>query len=157
TRRQKMVHEIPLPGTANLAFSPDGRWLVSGTIGEYGFWHAGTWEPGPKIPRDSDAEGPGVMAFARDGKLLALAVSPARVQLMDTTTLRRIALLEPPEPKRLSWLCFSGDSTQLAAATESHLIHVWNLRRLREQLAARGLDWELQSYPKLTEFAEVQP
>jgi hypothetical protein len=35
----------------------------------------------------------------------------------------------------------------LAAATNYNMIALWNLRRLRQELTALGLDWELPPYP----------
>jgi tetratricopeptide (TPR) repeat protein len=44
-------------------------------------------------------------------------------------------------------MAFTPDRTQLVIATNM-VLHVWNLRLLREQLAHVGLDWDLPSYGK---------
>jgi tetratricopeptide (TPR) repeat protein len=44
-------------------------------------------------------------------------------------------------------LCFNQDGSLLAAATAHHLIQLWDLRKIRRQLATMGLDWDLPPYP----------
>ena len=44
-------------------------------------------------------------------------------------------------------LAFSPDGTRLIAATWDKKILVWNLRRIREQIEPRNMDWEAPSYP----------
>ena len=61
-----------LPGD-DVAFSPDGRWLVVGGVGDYRFYRVGSWHPGAVLPRDAGDSTPGPLAFARDGSLLAIA------------------------------------------------------------------------------------
>ena len=67
------------------------------------------------------------------------------VQLIDPATGREIAILQAPEAIAIiSRLCFSPDGRQLAVATESHRIQLWDLHRVREQLVTMGLD---QGFP----------
>ena len=56
----KPIADLPAGYTAMIAFSPDGKWLVSGTGAEYRFWEVGSWQPGPQIPRENTAN-----AFAK--------------------------------------------------------------------------------------------
>jgi WD40 repeat protein len=87
------------------------------------------------------------MAFTADGRLLVITRSAQRVELVDTQTARELATLEAPSPQMVSWLGFSPDGSQLAAATENHVIQLWDLRLIRKQLAAMGLDWNTPPYP----------
>src|SRR5262249_19613761 len=139
-----VVWERP-DGDAYVAFSPDGRWLVTGTSREFRFWQAGTWRPGLRLARAHvSARGP--LAFSRDGSLLAVT-SPSLVRLIDPSSGRELATLTPPGPMTFSWLRFSPDGGRLAAATEDHAIRLWDLGAVRRQLAAMGLDWERTSDP----------
>jgi WD40 repeat protein/tetratricopeptide (TPR) repeat protein/tRNA A-37 threonylcarbamoyl transferase component Bud32 len=158
TRSQILVRALDVGADASMAFSPDSRQLVTGTKREYRFWHVGTWKPGPVIPRDPNAERPGVMAFSRSGALLAVAFSRSAVQLIEPATATILTTLESPDSKYLSSLCFDPDARKLVAATEGHLIHVWDLPRIRDQLAPLGLDWESPSYPATpqTHIAAIQ-
>jgi WD40 repeat protein/serine/threonine protein kinase len=133
---------LPKSWVVKVAFSPDGRWLV--TAGDVGvtFWEVGTWEPGLHIPCRGEC-----LAFPPDGRLLAVCDSPYVVKLFDPTDGRQLAALEAPNLHPIVHLCFSPDGSQLAAACETHVVQVWDLRRIRRQLAAMGLDWELPPYP----------
>jgi hypothetical protein len=43
-------------------------------------------------------------------------------------------------------MAFSADGAKLAAGRD-HIVHVWDLRRIREQLTTTGLDWEAPPIP----------
>jgi tetratricopeptide (TPR) repeat protein len=83
------------------------------------------------------------LAFSPDGAMLAICRQAQAVQLLDPASGREFATLTPPDLQIFSWLAFSPDSSQLAAATEDHVIHLWDLRLLRQELAALHLDWDL--------------
>jgi WD40 repeat protein len=140
------VKELPgsHPGanSATVLFSPDGKWLVAGGQGEYRFWRVGSWEAGLVIPRHHLENQPGNMAFTRDGKVLALAWSRDLVRLVNASNGQELATLTSPGPQRITKLCFSPDDDQLAVASENYVIHLWDLRGLRAQLASLGLDWD---------------
>jgi WD40 repeat protein/tRNA A-37 threonylcarbamoyl transferase component Bud32 len=128
-------------GGENLAFSPDGRWLVTSEAREYRFWKTGSWEAGRTIPRIREAL-PGPVAFSPDGNLLAITPAPYLVHLIDPATGERLARLESPAPHLSGYLCFSPDGGLLAVGPE-----IWDLRRVRKRLAAMELDWDLPPYP----------
>jgi WD40 repeat protein len=133
------------PGVVQLAFSGDGEWLVTGTGVKYQLWHVGSWQPGRVIP--VEYAGTGQLALTRDGKVLAVTPAPHLVRLLETETGRELATLQAPELRNLVVLCFSADGSQLVAACGNQVIQVWDLRYLRQQLAALGLDWDLPPYP----------
>lgn len=133
---------------ADLAFSPDGRWLVTGDRREYRFWEVGSWRPGRRIPRPGSINLAGHSAFSPDGTLLAVVDSPFTVCLLDAPTGRRLATLESPDPHLIHCLRFSPDSSLLAVGWDGHnATQVWNLRSIRQNLARLGLDWNLAPYP----------
>ncbi len=142
--------ERAVMGVPDLAFSTDGRWLVSGAGKEFCFWDVQTGRPVRRLPRRNAVDLHGPVAFSRDGRLLALALSRTQVQLLDAATGAEIALLDPPVPGVISWLAFSPAGSQLAVATESHLIQLWDLARLREELRALRLDWDQPPLPPAT-------
>jgi WD40 repeat protein len=139
----KLQRDLPVEGAARAAFSPDGKWLVTGTAREYQFWQVSSWTTGPVIRHDSLYG----MAFTRDGTMLALPVFNYAVRLIDPATCREIATLAPANAQIISSIRFSSDGSQLAASAETHTIQVWDLRLIRQRLAEMGLDWDLPAYP----------
>jgi serine/threonine protein kinase/WD40 repeat protein len=129
---------------AGAQFSPDSRRLVTGTRSEFCFWEVRSWERKACLPRDPRSLFSSI-AFARDGRLLALIDGRNGIHLYDAATLpaRHLATLQTPAgPASLTGLSLSPDGTRLAATTDYNVIALWDLRRLRQELAALGLDWD---------------
>jgi WD40 repeat protein len=136
---------------ASVAFSPDSQWLVTGEPDAFRFWKIGSWEPGPVLTREQTAHWIGPLAFSFDKgfnhRMLALTRSLQDIQLVDLGTLRELATLSATDMQPITWLCFSPDGMRLAALTENHTIQLWDLRVIRRELAAIGLDWDQPPYP----------
>jgi WD40 repeat protein len=101
----------------------------------------GSWEPGPVIRVAASIVIPA--AFSRDGGLMAVSDISRTVRLVDPATGREIATLAAPDSGLHTRLCFSPDGSQLAVATETQTIQLWDLRLIRRQLATMNLDWDL--------------
>jgi eukaryotic-like serine/threonine-protein kinase len=137
-----------VPAEASLAFSPDGRWLVTGTSskklsganGTYQFWRTATWEPGPRLEGSSIMRGP--IAFERNGRFLAIPVNRTAVRLLRAETFEELLTLAGPDGHGIAYLSFSAAGDFLAVGCDTGITHVWDLRRLRSELGAIGLDWE---------------
>ena len=149
------VRRFPTGGDYPAAtFSPDGRTLVTGVRTRFSFWDVGSWELKTSLPRGPRSLA-GLIAFTRDGGLLALSQGRHQIQLHDAATLRRLATLETPAgPANLVGLSLSPDGTRLAATTDYNVVALWDLRRLRQELAALDLDWEMPPYPASGQDAE---
>jgi WD40 repeat protein/tRNA A-37 threonylcarbamoyl transferase component Bud32 len=121
---------------AYLEFSPDGRWLAVTDARVVRLWHVGSWLLGPVI----EADKPGVFTFSADGRLLALA-DRTGVRLVELDTGRRLATLTPPpEAATDVWaVAFSPDAGLLAVSAGDSTILLWDLRLIRQRLAALGL------------------
>lgn len=141
-----VAQDLPVPGDAVLAFSPDGRLLVISSGQCHRLLRVGSWEPLWEIPRDSAVGVPAAVGFSPDGRLLAVSEFGPFVHLVATDTGEELARLEG---ERQGVLCFGADSTQLYV-NAGGLIRGWDLRMIRSQLAAMNLDWELPPYPKPT-------
>jgi WD40 repeat protein/tetratricopeptide (TPR) repeat protein len=141
-RTGQWLKDFPGMRNATMAFSPDGRWLVFATAREYLFHQVGSWQPGLRVSRDSAGYDLGPVAFSRDGKLAAIAQSPRTIRLIDSESGNEMATLAAPALEKLRSLCFSPDGSRLAAGTNSGVIQLWDLRRIREQLREMGLDWD---------------
>jgi WD40 repeat protein len=143
----KRVGVLPARGWKKFAFSPDGRWLVTAATGEktVRFWRVGSWEPGLVIRKEGQEST--ALAFNPRGTVLAVGEFLRGVRLIDPATGADLALLEAPDDNSTTWLCFSPDGGQLAAATDNHTIHLWDLRSIRDRLKELGLDWDAAAYP----------
>jgi WD40 repeat protein len=131
-------------GTAWPAFSPDGKWLVTGTFAEYRFWEVGSWQKKHGLPREHCGQAIGLIVFSPDGKMLAVLHSTTEVRLVDPATGREFARL----PTLGTPYCFSPDGSQLVTfAGRDGAFQVWDLRLIRRQLKAMDLDWDLPPYP----------
>jgi WD40 repeat protein len=136
----KLPGSRPNASDAEVAFSPNGQWLVTGNQAEYRFYSVGSWQPGRVIPRRKLEGWPGPLAYSRDGRFLALALTPVRVQLLDAATNEPVITLTPADCGELRALRFSRDSRLLAAATAASEVLIWDLAGIHVELAKRGLD-----------------
>jgi hypothetical protein len=142
-----LVKELALGPGGLAAFSPDGRWLGHSNDSGVRLWRIETWEEGPRL-----ADPGAGLTFAPDSSLIAVGGEPGVVRLCVTETGRELARLEVPDATRLSPLFFSHDGSYLFAfGTEDRAFHVWDLRRIRAELAKLDLDWDAPPY------AEPQP
>jgi serine/threonine protein kinase/WD40 repeat protein/tetratricopeptide (TPR) repeat protein len=152
--RQRRLDRILRPREATswtkfyVGFSPDGRWLISSTCPDasppaYHFWRVGTWELDRRIEHERIAL---QRAFTADGRLMALGID-TKVSLADAATGRELARLSTPQPVAQTPLAFNSDGTKLVVGSDRNTALVWDLRRIRDQLAPMGLDWDAPPYP----------
>jgi WD40 repeat protein len=141
-RSGQLVRDLlPEEGGVAILFSPDGRHLLVATERDYQFWQVGPWQVERRLRREGSGV-PGQVAFSSDGRLLAATASRSTIQLIDPSTGNRLATFEPPDFTCLSSMTFSADGSQLVIAG-NHNIQLWDLRAVRQQWAAMGLDWDL--------------
>jgi hypothetical protein len=69
------------------------------------------------------------------------------IQLLDATTLQELATLELTQPLILGQPTFGPEGTLLAAVFGVDGVVLWDLRLVRERLAAMNLDWALPASP----------
>jgi WD40 repeat protein len=120
-------------------FSPDGRWLAVG--GPEGCLLAvGSWEERRKL---SGWWG----RFSPDSRIMVVKSGSGReLRLIETDTGRELARLEDPNLDEPWSVNFTPDGSRLLVSTKQG-IHVWDLRRIRAELARRDLDWVALPYP----------
>jgi tetratricopeptide (TPR) repeat protein/tRNA A-37 threonylcarbamoyl transferase component Bud32 len=129
------------PGGQGLAdhdcrFTPDRRWLVTSMDGGR-VYAAGTWEPGPQL-------GPGRPCDVTS-ELAVMRQRNGFYRLVELATGRELARLEDPE-QNTGAAAFTPDGTKLVVAAKNGL-RVWDLRRIRTELAKMKLDWHAPPYP----------
>ncbi len=125
-------------------------------------WQTGTWKEQARFARTEYATVPGPIAFSPDGILLAIAEQsrPTRLTLVDTSRLVKIATLECPNvsvtPESIAFTV-EGTALIIPDPRRGHIIYVWDLRELREELDDLGLDWDLPAFPPATVAGDVAP
>jgi WD40 repeat protein len=141
-----LVRSFSGKGLGFALFSPDGRSLAVGDHSGYECWEIARWKS--LFSRRTQA-GLGVreFAFSPDSRILAVAHSETMVQFLDSSTGQEIAAFEPPDPKNINWLAFSPDGAYFAATGGKWGTQLWDLTKIRAELAAMNLDWDLPSLP----------
>ncbi len=148
-----LVTNLPLGLNVAVAFSPQSRWLVTGAPEEYRFWKVGSWEMAHAVPREHAGDMYGSMVFSPDGSTLALVRGRnSDVRLIEADTGREWATLEAGEPH-----CFSPRGNWLVTSEADGLVRLWDLRRIRQQLATLKLDWEAPLGDPEPPFASEKP
>jgi WD40 repeat protein len=135
----KLEAELPCEGWSEVAFSPDGRWLMVGHH-HCRVWEVGSWVQRPEI-------GGGGLCFSPDSKLLAVETGAGVVRMVDPASGREFARLEDPKEERANRGTFSPDGAMLVLCSgDSAALHVWNLRAIGKELEAISLAWELPAF-----------
>jgi eukaryotic-like serine/threonine-protein kinase len=143
THSAQLVLSVPGTANSNAAFAPDGQWLAIGTGPEYRLWSVGSWKSGLRIGRSETTDFPGPMAFAPDGRILALVPSFGLIRLIDPANGAELGTLEAPDvQERIVTLSFTPDSAHLIAGSLARRLHDWDLRAIRQHLVELGLNWE---------------
>lgn len=135
----QLATTLNVSGNPSVQFSPDGRLLATSDNNGLALWTSGDWQ----VIRRSPQKG-GLQGFSPDGRILVTSPGTTRLRLIDTTTLEELGSLEPPESYFTRAIAFTPDGSSLAQFTNRHgVIHLWNLKQLRSELATMGLDWNL--------------
>jgi WD40 repeat protein/tetratricopeptide (TPR) repeat protein len=141
-----------LEENCSVQFSPDGRWLVTGTRGEYRFRNVPSWQVVHAVPRQY-TDLPGPVAFADDGSVVAIAKSPAEIALLDPVTAEEFAVLRMPALGMITGLGVGCNGTRLAATSRDGVVLVWRLGAIGRQLT----EWGVAASPHWHRLAMREP
>ena len=148
----QLLKELPLEGAATVGFSSDGERLITANGAVCQVWKTGSWEAAAILPREHSGGVGCLFAMSPSGQMAAvLRGRESQITLLGADSGRELASLEEGVP-----LGFDGDGSHLAVCVqEPPKLQVWDLRRVREGLAALGLDWETPPFAPLA--ANVAP
>jgi WD40 repeat protein/tRNA A-37 threonylcarbamoyl transferase component Bud32 len=132
----RRVWQSPADQHSLCRFSADGRWLVTDVAGGR-LYATDTWEAGPSC-------GPGSPLDAT-AELVVLGLPSGIYRLVELETGRELARLEDPE-QIAGAAAFTPDGVRLVVAARNGL-RVWELRRIRAELARLRLNWDAPSLP----------
>jgi WD40 repeat protein len=142
----EVVASWPIRTTAGIAFSPDGKWIVTGgERGELFFINAKTGETERELrtPNGKPAFG---IAFSADGKLLALLCDAATVFVISVRDGERVRALKGLA-RNAQWpIVFSANGKWLAASDEVRTA-VWSMETGKKAFAQDGRSWALAFSP----------
>lgn len=141
----------------DVAFTPDGNWLIGGTQGDYRFWKVGDWTEDAALRRDHVEPYVGLTAFSKDGALGALLPNLRQTLLMDMAKRQPLVMLSGADPHVIRSLAMSADGRRLAVASDSAAIRVWDLPLLRRELASLNLDWDTPPSTEPTKASSAEP
>jgi eukaryotic-like serine/threonine-protein kinase len=133
TRGEPIVLKGHREAVRDVAFSPDGRWLV--TTGDNPDNSVRVWDVASReTVRILDKHTDGVLsaAFSRDGRTLATGDISGFVYLWDTDGWECVG--ELPHKVKVYGLAFSKDGSRLACGCVDNSIRLWDVAR-REQVA----------------------
>jgi WD40 repeat protein len=121
-----------------LEFSPDGKLLEVRAIGSKNgtrtvsseLWDADEGSKAYQIKGETTATGQSpdlTIAFSRDRKLIAIARSSRQIDVVSTTSGRRLYQLDR-HTSRVNALVFSADATRLISGSTEGEVILWNLK-----------------------------
>jgi serine/threonine protein kinase/WD40 repeat protein len=144
----ELSYELPIRAVARTFFTPDGRQLVTSTGSEEAIWDA---QSGESVWHRAHGPGPGLLgplSVSPDQRIFAFRDPRWVLHLLDYGTLEPLASIELPERTHTAIDGVAWTPAGLVAApTFGRVMFHWDLRALREQLAAMNLDWDHPPYP----------
>ncbi|HVV70138.1 MAG TPA: WD40 repeat domain-containing protein, partial [Verrucomicrobiae bacterium] len=147
TRTSALLHEWSFRGPMNVFFTPKSDELIICRDAAFDFVNLSTLAIQRTVARELEVY-PGTVSFTADGTLMAMELSPGVLHLKEVATGRTLAKLEDPYGDRATWTGFTAGGSQLVvAARYAGVIHLWDLRALREKLKPMGLDWNWPEFP----------
>jgi WD40 repeat protein len=130
---------------ARLTFSPDNQSLVAGDKTHVRRWRCADGSEIWSLRRDPENATACPVVCSPDGRLVGITTSLSRVALVDAETGSLLIRLDDPQPHLattlVSSLDFTPETDRLAVGRSGYGVHLWDLNRLRQELATRGLDW----------------
>jgi WD40 repeat protein/tRNA A-37 threonylcarbamoyl transferase component Bud32 len=119
-------------------FTPDERYLVTGTEHELQLWGVGTWRFVRTLTAGLHRETYADLFCSRDGRLMIFQSSAERFEVRSLPDFGQLFTLEAPYPLARRCIEWSRDNARLYVLGQNNRLYEWNLATLREELARLG-------------------
>lgn len=129
--------DLPVSGSATVAFSRDSQLLVTGDPQNYSFWRPGTWKLEKQIPSET-GEQHGAMAFSPRNTALAISCGKAELKIINPETLE---VRSSPDFDRETPLCFDSIGMLMINCANGGGIVFWKIDAVRAKLKEMDLDF----------------
>ena len=136
-----IVRDLPVGGSAGVAFAPDGRSLAVASSRELSLWDCASWEKTRSTPSRCVSALYGFAAFSPAGDLLAAADMFSPPRLIEARTGNTLTELLMREQRMTRALAFSASGRHIAIGTDDSRVHLWDLDAIRRGLRELALDW----------------
>jgi WD40 repeat protein len=125
----KQVKAAHLSLVESLAYSPDGKYLVSGSFQEIAIWDPVTGKLLQKVP--GFAHSVVAVAFSADGKLLGVAggepTVEGEIKVFEAGSWKKVAEIKSGHSDTVYGLCFSPDAKMLATGSADKFVKIWEI------------------------------
>lgn len=121
--------------------SLDGKYFVSSTLEQIQFWDTTSWKPAETLKLDAPVVAANAAFHPRD-RLMMLRMMPSRLGIVDPETRTVIARIDELEDYFSTSSSFSSNGDYFVeCSSDPSGVRVWNLARMKQRLAANGLNW----------------
>lgn len=143
---------VPDGPCESLAWMPDGKWLVVRSRRSITFFESDQWTRSGSLDIGAPVSARVVLAAASDGRFLATQADTGEIKLLrwidGSRTCETAATLRPARLQSLSALRFCGKNDRfLVAGTVHGQLQIWDLVKLRHELARLELDYDETPLP----------
>lgn len=132
---------LQVPRAGMISFSPIRKQLILGRDNGYDLLRTGDLGEIDRLEFPGLIRSNAVAVWSERQDLLALAVTPRKIQIHGANDHLPLLALTPPVPQNVISCRMSPDGNRLALGMTGNLIHLWDLKVLRRELSALGLDW----------------
>ena len=125
----KAVKAAHLSIVESMAWSPDGKYLVSGSFQQVSIWDPHTGLVRHKIAGFAHAVV--AMTFSLDGKFLGIAggepTVEGEIKILDVPSWKQVAEVKNGHSDTVYGICFSPDNKMIATASADKFVKVWEM------------------------------